>query len=194
MERSRVTELHYMTPLANLPSIAKHGLLSHQRVARLPHASVAMAGVQDRRSGRTVPGGQPLHQYVNLYFDARNAMMFLRKARDLVVVRVAPTVLDLPGVVVTDGNAANGPTRFLPSPSGLSILDEERVFAVSWDHSDYWEKQERKRQRQAEVLVPDVVPEEYIVGCYTCHMPEAEQCRQIAPTWEIEVNRRVYFA
>jgi hypothetical protein len=28
-----------MTPLANLASIAEHGLLSHQRVAQLPHAS-----------------------------------------------------------------------------------------------------------------------------------------------------------
>lgn len=194
MERSRVTELHYITPLANLASIAEHGLMSHHRVAQLPHASVAMAEVQDLRSGRTVPGGRPLHDYVNLYFDARNAMMFLRKARNLVVVRIAPAVLDLPDVVVTDGNAANGPTRFLPSPSGLANLDEERVYAVSWDHSDYWEKQERKRQRQAEVLVPDVVRSGYIVGCYTWHTTEAEQCRQIAPSWKIEVNTRVYFA
>lgn len=183
-----------MTPLANLTSIAAHGILSHMLVEQLPHASVAMAEVQDLRSGRTVPGGRPLHEYVNLYFDARNAMMFLRRARNLVVVRVAPAVLDLPGVVVTDGNAANGPTRFLPSPAGLVNLDEDRVYAMSWDHSDYWEKQERKRQRQAEVLVPDVVPEEYIVGCYTWHKPEAEQCLQIVPTWEIEVNTRVYFA
>jgi hypothetical protein len=167
LERSRVTELHYMTPLSNLASIAEHGLLSHQRVAQLPHASVAMAEVQDRRSVRTVPGGRPLHEYVNLYFDARNAMMRLRRAPDLVVVRLSDGVLDLDGAVVADGNAANGPTRFYPSPGGLAHLDADRVFAEWWTIGDEFERAERKRQRQAEVLVPDVVPPEYIVGCYT---------------------------
>jgi len=104
------------------------------------------------------------------------------------------TVAATGGAVVTDGNAANGPTRFLPSPSGLANLDEDRVYALSWDHRDYWEKQERKRQRQAEVLVPDVVPEEYIVGCYTWYKSEAEECLEIVPTWKIEVNTHVYFA
>lgn len=183
-----------MTALANVASIGEHGLLSHHRVAQLPHVSVAMADVQDRRSPKTVPGGRPLHEYVNLYFDARNAMMRLRRSRDLVVLRVSPAVLDLPAAVVTDGNAANGPTRFFRSPDGLAHLDAERVFAEWWTNDDPFVQQELKRQRQAEVLVPDVVPPEYIVGCYTWHEPEAKQCSRIAPTWEIEVNTRVYFA
>lgn len=41
MLRSRVTELHYITPVANLGSIVTHGVLSHNLAARLPHASVA---------------------------------------------------------------------------------------------------------------------------------------------------------
>lgn len=183
-----------MTPLSNLASIAEHGILSHKLVEQLPHVSVAMAEVQDRRSGRTVPGGRLLHEYVNLYFDARNAMMRLRRSRELVVIRLSADVLDLDGAVVTDGNAANGPTRFFPSPDGLAHLDAERVFAEWWTVGDEFERAERKRQRQAEVLVPDVVPPEYIVGCYTWHKPEAEQCSRIASTWEIEVNTRVYFA
>lgn len=187
-----VHELHYMTPMANLPSIATHGLLSHSRATAVLHASIALESVQDLRAGKQVPGGRQLHDYVNLYFDARNAMMRLRRSIELVVVRVRPEVLDLPNVVVSDGNAANGPTRFFASPAGLANLDAERVYAEWWTHEDYWEYQERKRQRQAEVLVPDVVGPEYITGCYTWREPEAEQCRSVVAHWNVEVNEHVF--
>jgi len=61
MLRSRVTELHYITPVANLGSIVTHGVLSHNLAARLPHApaSVADESIQDRRVGRRVPPTMP---------------------------------------------------------------------------------------------------------------------------------------
>ncbi|EYR63127.1 hypothetical protein N866_02740 [Actinotalea ferrariae CF5-4] len=193
MERSRVIELHYMAPFENLPSIAEHGILSHVRAAELPHRSVALEDVQVRRDARMVPQGRALHEYVNLYFDARNAMMYSRRSDDLAVVRVSAAVLDLPGVVVTDGNAANNGTAFYPSPGGLSNLDEDRVFAEWWDHPDPWVKQERKRQRQAEVLVPDTVPPGLILGCYTWKTGGVEACQRLVGHWSVEVNSRVYF-
>lgn len=194
MELSRVTELHYMTPLANLRSIAIRGLLSHARASALKHESVALDSVQDRRSGKQVPGGQMLHSYVNLYLDARNAMMYkLRDVADLIVVRVHPQVLGLPRVVVSDGNAASTGTRFFPSPAGLSHLDAERVYAPSWNDDDPWQKAELKRQRQAEILVPDAVPPELILGCYARHELTARKCRTLAPEWQVEVKPHVYF-
>jgi len=182
-----------MTPVENLASIAEHGILSHVHAAAVRHASVALESVQDHRATKRVPGGRPLHEYVNLYFDARNAMMFMRRSSDLIVVRVRPCVLDLANVVVSDGNAANGPTRFFPSPAGLEHLDADRVYAEWWTHSDYWEQQERKRQRQAEVLVPDVVTSDHILGCYTWTDAEATRCRLLVADWTVEVKPHVYF-
>ncbi|WP_313555827.1 DUF4433 domain-containing protein [Miniimonas arenae] len=193
MERSRVTELHYMTPFENLPSIAQYGILSNLRAAAFSHRSVALADVQARRDARVVPQGRPLHEYVNLYFDARNAMMYSRRSDDLAVVRVSARVLDVPGAVVTDGNAANNVTAFYSSPGGLSSLEEDRVFAEWWDHEDPWEKQERKRQRQAEVLVPDVVPPALILGCYTWKTGGVVACQRLVGHWSVEVNTHVFF-
>ena len=68
---SDVKELHYITPIENLPSILKYGILSHRRVEKLDHKSVAMADVQARRAAVRIPGGRPLHEYANLYFNAR---------------------------------------------------------------------------------------------------------------------------
>lgn len=52
-----------------------------------------------------VPGGRPLHEYVNLYFCARNPMLFRIKDLhlELCVLQIDTNVLDLPGVVITGG-------------------------------------------------------------------------------------------
>ncbi len=121
------------------------GILSHERVAKLEHLSVALETVQGRRHSKSVPGGLSLHRYANLYFDARNPMMYYLKDRtDLVVVRVSPDVLDIPDTVVSDGNAAAEGTRFYPSPEGLCHLDSGRVFAQYWIDPDYWLMKEKK--------------------------------------------------
>lgn len=195
MLRSRVTELHYITPVANLGSIVTHGVLSHNLAARLPHASVASEDVQDRRAHKWVPRGWRLHDYANLYFDARNAMMYKRKddAILLAVVRLHPNVLDLPGSVITDGNAASNDTVFLPGPSGLARLDEEQVYAKSWDDPDPWIKAERKRARCTELLVPNRVEPQFILGCYVDRWDRRSECFAQAPGLLVEVKAYVFF-
>ena len=60
MNRGDVTELHYITAIANVPSMLQHGILSHNRAQQVPHNSVAMPEVQDRRRDKQIPGGWPV--------------------------------------------------------------------------------------------------------------------------------------
>lgn len=195
MDRNRVQELHYITPLANLASIVQHGIVSHNRAAALSHLSIANESVQDRRADKQVPGGMQLHDYVNLYFDARNAMMYDRRGmrETMVVLRVAHSVLETPGVVIADGNAASSGTKYGASPAGLAGLDPERVYAHSWDHPDAWIKRERKRQRSAEVLVPHRVGPEYLTGCYVHTADGIGRCNKVSAELAVEVNGYVFF-
>src|SRR4030043_1950598 len=125
MKRSERHELHYITPIQNVSSIMHHGILCHQKARQLNHASVAMQKVQDIRSRKRVPGGLPLHAYVNLYFCARNPMMRKRTHQhlSLCVLQVSVGVLDLPNVVVADGNAASDYTAFWIPHLGLEQDD-----------------------------------------------------------------------
>jgi hypothetical protein len=114
-------------------------------------------------------------------------------SRDLAVLRVHPGALDLPGVVITDGNAACDATRFMPSPSGLNNLVKELVFAESWNDSDWFRKAELKRLRCAELLVPDRIDPSYIIG-YTVHNElQLAACREQAPDWPAEVSKHDFF-
>ena len=49
MKRDDLQELHYITAISNVGSIMSHGILSHKRVKRIQHDSVAMQVIQDRR-------------------------------------------------------------------------------------------------------------------------------------------------
>lgn len=168
MKLEDLDELHYITPFANVPSICETGILCHQRAEKVRHRSVAMEEIQERRKKVVVPGGRPLHQYVNLYFHARNPMMFKRKDfhEELCIVKVRKDVLTLPQVVITDGNASSDYVRFYPAPEGLGVIDRDRVYARYWNHDDPIEKFRHASIKCSEVLVPDKVPKDFIIGAY----------------------------
>ena len=171
MRREELLELHYITPIANVGSILRFGILSHRRVARREHQSIAKQEVQDLRAQVRVPGGRPLHEYANLYFCARNPMMFKRATlhETTCVLRVSADVLDLPDVVITDQNAASGYCRFMPSPQGLAMVDGAMVFADDWRHPGNPGAYYRHRSiKCAEVLVPEEVPSEIFPTSSTC--------------------------
>jgi hypothetical protein len=164
----RVTELHCIMPMANVASVMAHGILSYERASKLPHHSVAMQPVQDRRDHKHVPGGLKLHQYANLYFHARNPMLHKRlsEVETLCVLRVSTQVLALPGTVITDQNAASDYVRFM-APGQWRLLAWDDIFAVDWRHPGdqiaYWRHKSRKC---AEVLVPHQVDRKFLTGAY----------------------------
>ena len=73
---------------------------------------------------------------------------------------------DIEGAVIADMTAATDPARFHESPSGLDHLDRNLVFARYWTHPEEAEQRRRKAITQAEVLVPDQVGREFVLGIY----------------------------
>jgi hypothetical protein len=192
-------ELHYITPLANIGSIYKVGILSHKQAEKVSHESVAMDEIQERRKKVVIPNGRPLHQYVNLYFHARNPMMFKRKGfhKELCVVKVNKEVSNLPQVVITDGNASSEYVRFYPSPEGLRVIDKERIFSRYWNNENPIEKFRHAFEKCAEVLIPDKVPREFIIGVYvSCNESKSKLydiIRPMNPDFPITVTPDMFF-
>lgn len=195
VNREDVQELQYITAIANVPSILRSGILSYRRAARIPHESVAMPEVQDKRSGKPVPGGRPLHEYVNLYFSARNPMLYKRRDLhlDLCVLRVSPEILDLPEVVIADGNAASKYTAFWPSPAGLGKVDKGLVFAEYWTDPDGIQQMRKARAKCAEVLVPDRVEPRYVLGAFVSSQEAMERFKALLPGVPVTINAHLFF-
>lgn len=198
MDRNQLVELHYITPIENVSSMLEHGLLSHRRARRLDHRSVAMEEVQERRARVSVPGGQPLHDYVNLYINGRNPMMFtvLRKGTvdELCLLRVSADVVDIDGVVIADCNASSDYVRFADATRGLRLIDDEEAFAQYWTHPGDPIAQTRHKSRMcAEVLVPDRVEPAYIHGAYVGSTAGQQQLQAAAPGLGVTIDGYKFF-
>jgi hypothetical protein len=111
----------------------------------------------------------------------------------LLVLRVSTDVLDLPGTVITDGNASGDYVAFLPSPQGLEALDYDLVFARYWTHQDihtYWH---RKSCKCSEVLAPNVIPPDLILGCHASCADSASRIGAVAASLAVQVNPDLFF-
>ncbi len=187
-------ELHFITLMEIIPSIMNHGILSHNQAKRLKVQTISNPLVQARRANKVIPNAGRLHDYANLYFHARNPMMCAIQSRreELAVLRVDKAVLHLKGVIIADGNAASGYTRFFPAPGGLNALNKQLVFAHDWrapDQITYWY---RKRVRCAEVLVPNSVDPRFITGAYVCSEEAAQKLRSIAGKLPVSVEHELF--
>ena len=191
----RVTELHCIMPMANVGSAMTHGILSYERAAKLIHQSVAMQPVQDKRDQKQVPGGLKLHRYANLYFHARNPMLFKRRdeAPALCVLRVSVEVLNLPGAVITDCNAASDYVRYL-APAQWALLNFDDIYALDWRHPNNAARLYQHRSRKcAEVLVPQRVDTSYLAGAYAVDAAAAGQLSEAGFHLPVTLNPVLFF-
>jgi len=154
----RVIELHHIVPIATIPSVLHHGILSDEQAAKNYPPSLITPGPQ-------IPKGLKLHQYARLYFDAHNPVLFNRKTENLCVLRVSTEVFDIEGVVLTDQHASSPYARYL-GPHQIGQLNFDPIFSDNWEDPNQIQHLRKKAAKCAEVLVPVCIPFCFISGAY----------------------------
>lgn len=196
MERVDVNELHYITPIANVPSIMEKGILSHELSNMISHKSLAMEVIQDKRKNKQIPSARKLHQYANLYFDAHNPMLSKRRNQNnqICILRVNTLVLDLPDAIISDRNAASDWARFNSVIDGLAPLDKDKIYARYWTNAnnqyDLWEN---KSTKCAEVLIPDKVEPKYILGAYVANKTALKAFKKLKIQLTVCIKSDIFF-
>ena len=103
-------------------------------------------------------------------------------------------VLDQPCVIVTDRNAASGWARFWPAAAGLGNINRERLFARYWTHRDNpYEEMSHKSEKCAEVLVPDGVEVQLIVGAYVANQAAQSAFQQLNTGLPVQIWGDIFF-
>lgn len=196
MNREDITELHFITAIENVPSILEHGILSNRRAYGLVHRSVAMAVVQDKRREKRIPGGRLLHEYANLYFDAHNPMLSKCRIHNntICVLRVDAWVLEQPGVIVADRNAASDYVRFYETSTGIQALDKDMIFARFWlNPNDPIDEMRHKSIKCAEVLVPDSVSPDLVIGAYVANQRALDAFEALGTRLPVVIKGVMFF-
>lgn len=177
--------LFYITHVANLPSLVREGLLSHAEVERrgIQYTKIYDAEIVGKRQAKQTPAGLSLWDYANVYFNPRNPMLYrvahAASVQDIAIVAFKPQLTEIPGVFITDGNAASGPTEFYSREDGL------RALADNWEviQSEWWRPDDgSKRKIMAECLVPKQVPPEMIHAVYVSDHAAADKVRAMVPS------------
>jgi hypothetical protein len=123
MAWSLFESIYYITHRANLGSIISRGILSHNEIVRQDVECVDISdhGVQRWRSCCEPVFGRPIHDYVPLYMNPRNPMLFKRRELQnaLVILKISTDALRRKDRLFSDGNAASRDTAFSRSSDVL---------------------------------------------------------------------------
>ncbi|MBI2724066.1 MAG: DUF4433 domain-containing protein [Chloroflexi bacterium] len=182
--------LYYITHIDNLQSMLEKGILSH---AEMESKQLAFTPIYDEqivtnRKARLTPDGRSLWDYANVYFQARNAMLF-RVAREkgvdeICIIGVRKDILNRHDVFIANGNAASYQSEIIAHNDGVRSVPQimRNVDKEWWSDSDG-----SKREMMAECLVPTVIPPDFITAVYVGS--EAAQRRAQAVAGSIPVTR-----
>lgn len=158
--------LYHITHKENLGNILKYGLLSNDESRQgLNIVDIADNEVNSRRSAIEPINNSSLHEYVPLYFNPRNPMLYKRIdiQHDIIIIALDSYLFFNRGRIFTDGNAAANKTLFYDDIRDLNQLDWKCI------NSEFWsEFPDGKRIRCAEVLIPNKVNITSIEKIYVC--------------------------
>ena len=197
---NRPKHFYYITHKDNLKSILKKGILSRSQTKeslwtkitfKQRIKSIHSEPVVQRRKD-TQFRGRSLWDYANVYFQARNSMLFSVKEKfgkeNIIVLQINSDILNIPSAGITDGNAASQSTRFFEDINkGLSVLNQNQFERQYWSDKD-----DSKRTIMAEALVPDQIPKEKILGVFTANQIVADQIRKDQDIGELNIMQNPY--
>ncbi len=177
-----INQVYYITHINNVPSILEHGILSHRVIQKekIDFTHIYAEEIVSRRSQREVKSNKTLWDYANLYFQARNPMLYKvihdKSIDKIVVLGIRRDVMNIKGSFITDGNAASAPTRIVPSSQPKNLLKEiSNNTDIEW-----WNEEDgSKRKIMAECLVPERIPPEYIHTIYTANLDVGEKVKNL---------------
>lgn len=195
VERTKQTGLYNIQAIDNIPSIMQRGLLSNERAQRVTHTSIAMNEVQERRDNVKIPNGLKLHQYANVYFDPHNPMLSARRSQNenICILKIDYRILDIPGVIISDRNASSDYASFYSPEMGMDLIDFDLVYARYWIDEDYFEQMRKKSIKCAEVLVPYVIPYDYVICAAVVNEVAVEKLQNVGFDKQIQMEPRVFF-
>ena len=184
--------LYRMTHIENIPHILQYGIVHCSSPNRNPQfVSIGDQSLIGFRSTKTVTIGTKsivLGDYIPFYFGVRMPMLYViqhggnfvdkaRKPEEIVYVAVSLKQLISSNFLYyfSDGHATDFLTTFYDKQSINqlpSIIDWDAVTARQWAGDNI--PTDTKRRKQAEMLVKNDVPSQWITG-YVCYNDKAKE-------------------
>lgn len=207
-----IQELYVVTHIDNISSILDKHLLSHHLAKDIEHRNISNHEVQDIRSKKPIfieqipehtPEGEStdskglletLWDYVCMFIQPYNAMLFTTRHEDVCIMRLDSSVLNESGVLITDRNASCQDAKFF-RPHQWSLCGENAAYIFERHSYSNNNTFARKSVRQIEVLCPNIVKASFIRGFFVKNQTDAERVRSVigSQKLDISINSNIFF-
>lgn len=180
MRREDVKSLYYITHKDNAESILENGILSHQKIkdSGIQAKIIYDESVINTRENKTLPNGNSLFDYANLYFQPRNPMLyrvlhyqgqsdFSKGTTDIILLEIKKDILDTSqDKFIATANAASHQAEFYDDINkGLKKINKIILNDNAWRNY----LSDGKAKFMAEFLCQDRIPPEHIISIYTAN-------------------------
>lgn len=196
IKQIRVATIDHITHIDNLESILENGLMSHGN--SFQKVDISNQDVNARRNKIEPIYNRSIHNYVPLYFNPRNAMLY-RNRNDfgndnIVILGFSKNILLLENSIFTNGNAASNNTWFTNDINNLLLIDWNKVWSRSWCNN-HINDESIKNTMMAEFLIYEHLGIENleVIYCYTQNIKVQVQEKFPSLKVNICVNPSLFF-
>lgn len=195
LDNYRIDYVYHMTEVSNLRNILQYGLLSHNEAHTkgFNKTDIALHDVNQRRANKKPIHGISLHDYVPMYFNPKNPMLFRRKEiqDNIVILAIDRRVVYQDKSIFSDGNAASDATKFYSNLSDLGRLDWKCI------RNEYWDNYvDGKRIKCAETLTHPKIPMKYVKKIHCNSIQTKNIVDKIVPAekpFRVELTSKFFF-
>jgi len=162
----------------------ERGILCHRKIEeeKIKFTPIYDAEIVANRQKRKVSGGKNLWDFVNLYFQPRNAMLYRViffsgvDLENIIIIGLKYSILNRENIFITTGNAASYNTEIFPAGKAKNYI---RAIRKKTD-KEWWASEDgSKRELMAECLIPDSIGPEYISEIYVPNYSSLNKVKQI---------------
>ncbi|MFG0905762.1 DUF4433 domain-containing protein [Photobacterium damselae] len=187
--------LYHMTHISNLIGIFENGLFSHDKVKS--YTDISNNDVNKRRRTKDNPHKISLHQYVPLYFNPRNAMLFTcqkKFGQDVVILEIDKSVISNDYTLFSEGNAARKDSNITTNKLDLANFRWEEINSLTWTNAVDDVNESLKSLMMSECLILNRIDPDKImkVICSKESVSKALVNESLGRT-EINVNENMFF-
>ena len=195
LDNYKIDYVFHMTEVSNLKNILQYGLLSHNEAHSkgFNKTDIALQDVNQRRANKKPIHGISLHDYVPMYFNPKNPMLYRRKQiqDNIVILAIDRRVIYQNKSIFSDGNAASDATKFFNNLSDLVRLNWQCI------RNEYWNDYvDGKRIKCAETLTHPKIPIKYVkkIHCNSIQTKNiVDKMVSIERPFRVELNSKYFF-
>lgn len=155
--------LFHMTHINNLKNILANGLYSHSQMT--DYVDISNQDVNVRRARQESFHKLKLHDYVPLYFNPRNAMLYQRQKdyrSELAILEIDKKVILNDYTLFSKGNAARADSQIEASLLKVKDFPWSNIYSKTWSNNGEVDEAQ-KSLMMSECLIRDHIPSEYIL-------------------------------